>query len=676
MQNIKKIKFLTLTFILIFCPIINPKASALNCKNYEIIFARGTGEKLKSRNYQTFRTALNSELSKVLHKNQFHFYELGEKSQNGYRYPAVNLPNPFSILSAKFNPHSEFAKSIHQGTNELQTYFNQIASACPQTKFILAGYSQGAQVIITLLPKLDSSKITYIATFGDPKTYLPEGKGIIPPACRGKNFSSYRQYAPDCYTFQGILGGQKPYHNPNLEHKVGLWCNLNDPICGSRLKFQKDILKPHTSYLDHQLYQDASKIIMRHISKKPNLKPRHNLVILFDTTGSMSNLINQYKAQAHKIIDHFQNTNGKIAIYEYRDLKDPFYPRPLCLKDCTYRKAKNAIDNITVKNGGDTPESALNAINFVLDNFNWESHAQKTLILITDASYHSPDRDGTTLSQIIQKSLLIDPVNIFSITPDNIKDFYQEITAKTGGKNFTNNTDLDFSTNFILHRPTLNFTKRTYSETIDNEIEFELNTDRTANSYQWDLDGDGIFETKTNLPSIKKTYRHPANIFIQAKAINSLGLFSTASANLAIHPQPISTSATKIKSYKLKSQDSNFSLNLELLNAKNTKALLITSNNLYEFILPPQNLTSITLYNLPKNINLAITPISETGNYGPKTLFSLNQGKLFFHPNSLDSSNQNTIKPNPKPLTTNSYQLSHRHNLTIPKVPDTSTAQF
>ena len=115
----------------------------------------------------------------------------------------------------------EFGKSVNTGVKNLKALVN--GSACPGTKYVLGGYSQGAMVVSKALSGLNASRLIYAATFGDPKIYLPEGQGALPAACRGENLSDYRMYVPDCYAYKGMLGAYIPYEPEALAGKVGVW---------------------------------------------------------------------------------------------------------------------------------------------------------------------------------------------------------------------------------------------------------------------------------------------------------------------------------------------------------------------------------------------------------------------------------------------------------------------
>lgn len=120
---------------------------------------------------------------------------------------------------------------------------------CPGSKYIIGGYSQGAQVVVNTLPSLSKSergKITYVALFGNPKLYLPEAHSftvflkdmsayndILPDSCYGVGLSPWHNVIEDCTTFSGRLYSKRthvPYPS-DIQTRVHEWCFDEDGIC-------------------------------------------------------------------------------------------------------------------------------------------------------------------------------------------------------------------------------------------------------------------------------------------------------------------------------------------------------------------------------------------------------------------------------------------------------------
>lgn len=421
------------------------KASAAGCPDVKIIFARGSGAPVNDNDdYRTFKSALESKL-----KTSSLSYEFEDLN-----YPAVSvgMDNLDVALGAFVSGGStyEFGDSVKQGIKTLTAEVNN--NTCKNTKYVVAGYSQGALVISGGLEKLNSDKLIYAATFGDPKIYLPEGAGIIPPACKGTNLSSYRIYVPDCRAYKGLLGAKNPYITTIYQDKVGTWCNKLDIFCSSHFS-----ITSHTSYEKDGLYEDASRLIFSKIAAAFDFKNQytspHDTAILIDSTGSMSSLINRYKDEALRLAEKTFNSGGRVALYDYRDLADPYNPIEYCNFDtCTLESFRTVLSKITVDGGGDENESLLSASFHVMKNLKWKLGSTKSLVILTDAGYHSPDHDGTTFYDVKKLSKEIDPVNFYIITEEKNLDSYQELAAATDGAVASTVDDLSELTDTIIER--------------------------------------------------------------------------------------------------------------------------------------------------------------------------------------------------------------------------------
>ncbi|MCO6394011.1 MULTISPECIES: PKD domain-containing protein [Corynebacterium] len=173
-----------------------------------------------------------------------------------------------------------YGKSVWTGVAELTNLIERRVNVCEQIditpKFLLFGFSQGAQVVGDTIATdqavnghllIDSKKphrdwpgvepdnydstlieryslglrpdlrehIVFSALLGDPKLHLPEGewKAGGTPACSGKSSSLWRRGVKNCRTDNGSLEPRLPYLNAQVDYKTGLWCNDNDFVCGS-----------------------------------------------------------------------------------------------------------------------------------------------------------------------------------------------------------------------------------------------------------------------------------------------------------------------------------------------------------------------------------------------------------------------------------------------------------
>lgn len=418
-----KLKNLMLAVILIgasLMPAVTQKAEAESCPNLRVVFARGSGEeRWANQNYLEFKKQVEEKLPDI----SYEFLDLD--------YPAVGIDGLGVAAGAFFGAGDayEFGDSVNNGVAELKRVVNY---GCNKTLYVLGGYSQGAMVISKALPELKAEKIIYAATFGDPKIYLPEGSGLIPAACYGRNLSDYRAYVPDCRAYEGLLGSYKPYQPEGFIGKLGTWCNKYDIFCSSHFS-----VSSHTSYVSDNLYEDASRVIASKVAAAFEVKNKysspHDTAILIDSTGSMEWMIAQFKDEALRLARETFEKGGRVALYDYRDLSDPYDPVARCnFETCTAENFAEFLDSIILGGGGDEPESLLSASFNVMNELKWRRGATKSLVVLTDAPFLSPDRDGITMENVVTLSKRIDPVNIYIITSESVADAYPEISELAG----------------------------------------------------------------------------------------------------------------------------------------------------------------------------------------------------------------------------------------------------
>lgn len=427
--------------------VINSKVEAESCADLMVIFARGSGEKRwNDKNYVEFKARIEEKLPTV--GLSYEFLDLD--------YPAirVGMENLDVTLGAFFGAGDayDFGDSVNAGVKELTKIVNY---GCSKTKYVVGGYSQGAMVVSKALPSLNADKIIYAATFGDPKIYLPEGAGLVPAACAGRSLSNYRVYVPDCRAYEGLLGSYKPYQPEGYLDKLGTWCNKYDIFCSSYFS-----VGSHTSYVSDNLYEDASRVIASRAAAAFEVKNEysspHDTAILIDSTDSMGWMIEQFREEAVRLANETFAAGGRVALYDYRDLADPYEPVARCtFETCTAENFSEYLDSIVLGGGGDIPESMLSASLKVMNELKWRRGATKSLVVLTDAAFLSPDRDTTTMQDVIDLSKQIDPVNLYIITDETIAEMnpeMEELAGATGGVLVTDFGNLNILTERIMER--------------------------------------------------------------------------------------------------------------------------------------------------------------------------------------------------------------------------------
>lgn len=619
-----------------------PPVSAASCDDIQFIFARGSGESDWGTSYQVWQKEIDLRMHDV--PLQYSHYDLGAAPDVDAKYQAVPVTDSFlgfvNLIGAAVSSGEAFAfgDSVESGVEELDLHIKHVAQTCPNTKFVLGGFSQGAMVVSKSLSQLDADKILYAATFGDPKLYLPEGEpnGFIfntaPDACSGINLSNYRVYVPDCYAYEGALGSYRPYQPEGYWNKLGTWCNGKDIMCSSGMS-----IGDHVDYVNGNFYEDAAKMIKYRIDEtffdyQPPTRPTpgdteeeqpnvHDVLFMFDITGSMQSFINTYKSEAKRLIQKVLSAGGRTALYAYSELQEGIYPIQACDFDCNEEQILNKIDSFRAWGGGDRKEGLLSALNIALRTVDWREGATKSVVVLTDNGFHDPDRDGSTLQDIVQLSLSIDPVNIYVISKGTDKE-YAELTRLTNGEYFDIYEELEYSTDRIFERPVALLDQSQYYGVAGDTISFDASKSYGFThgdlTFDWDLDGDGAFEILNDSSKISQTYASTFDDYVQVRVSDASGS-STMSAKVKISPQP--TAPTTISDLNIaKTQNNSAKVTFSTDAAQ---VLVVLEDAPIGFITPESGQGDFYVTDLEKSTRLTLVPYSADEYRGKRTVATI-----------------------------------------------------
>lgn len=542
-------------FVAIYTPEVD--AEAASCSSVEMVFARGSGQELEAEEFSRFYEQLDSRINHPLTLN---FYELGSQKQGNYQYPAVNVSklSNGNAAGAWFSAGegNDYGRSVDQGVGELHHYLQKRSADCARSVFVVAGYSQGAQVVGTTLHRLSADvrqRIVHVGLFGDPKLHLPEGEGFYPPACRGEQMSIYRRVIANCNVDNGSLGARKPYLPDDIQARTGLWCFMDDFVCGSSKN--PFTTKGHGMYatdgaIDSSVREAAILAQHRlHGEEREAIRTERDqgadtagvdVVFLIDTSGSMSNRIAHAKTFARTNAQRIIDMRGRVALVAYRDRGDIYTARIESALRSDLVEFQSKLNALSAGGGlCGAPESGLHALMTAFNGLEWKNGATKAAVMLTDNIYHDPDCvDGTTLSQVVQRSLEIDPVNVYPVVPARYAQNYQALAEQTSGQVIVDDgrsTDgLVEAIMRIEQRPTALLKLQEYQaqpgQTITYDASDSYALDGEITSYMWDFDGDGVFEEVGDSSVATHRYTEPFDGVMQVRLTSTNGTIASASA--------------------------------------------------------------------------------------------------------------------------------------------------
>lgn len=180
---------------------------------------------------------------------------------------------------------------------------------------------------------------------------------------------------------------------------------------------------------------------------KPKPKPKLNtepieVVFSFDTTGSMFPCLTQVRRDVsnmvNKLFDEIPNIRiGIIAHGDYCDA-DRFYVTKILDITTNRNEISGFIKNVGATFGGDFPE-CYELVLHQARSLNWTSGKNKVLVMIGDATPHSPHERQNTLSLDWRNELGLlceAGIHVYAVQALNRScstSFYKEMAQRTGG---------------------------------------------------------------------------------------------------------------------------------------------------------------------------------------------------------------------------------------------------
>lgn len=276
-----------------------------------------------------------------------------------------------------------------------------------------------------------------------------------------------------------------------------------------------------------------------------------DIAFVIDTTGSMGSSIDSVKQAATQLVrDVAARTDGaRFAVVDYRDTPERTgepgdYASKLDLDFSSDAGAvQSAINGLELGDGGDWPETMFAGLNTAFD-LSWRPGVKKLAVVLADAPALSPDPStGQTASDLVAKSLAIDPVEVHAIDVGGARDAeLEDLTTRTNGAIHRSvpdeaATEIAAVIDDALDRP-YPWAAGPYVGrpgvplTLDGSGSYGVRSDLVA--WEWDLDNDGTFERVETTPLLEHTFVSEYDGLIGLRVRDADGGVSLATTSVTI----------------------------------------------------------------------------------------------------------------------------------------------
>lgn len=176
------------------------------CTPFTFMSARGSGQNSPTTGWEDGLGDRGMRVSNSIRST----LNVGQSFVSVYavNYPATRVDTVDGLL--------QYEQSVAAGVTGLTAQTDAVLRACPRTRILWFGYSQGADVVASAwqssLTPLERSAIVRVSLFGDPR-FNPQDTSVAPSAQNA--------------TFRGPLGARDPFNS----NKVVSWCAETDVVC-------------------------------------------------------------------------------------------------------------------------------------------------------------------------------------------------------------------------------------------------------------------------------------------------------------------------------------------------------------------------------------------------------------------------------------------------------------
>lgn len=537
-------------------------AAASGCRPYELIGARGSGQKASGEG------GMGPEVHD-LYANLRGYLGTGALSGHGVAYPAVGVADGSDLVNGAgallhIGFLGRYTDSVREGREDTEHEIKFRHSICPGTRYILAGYSQGAQAVGDALQGMGEGmrKLVVAAVlFGDPEF-------------NAGSWSSRSDFDPSAY---GILGvrGEWP---ESLHGDVFSYCHYHDIICNDAEALFGGIYVRNFDDLDNRkaahvtpAYRsvsqqgrgdadEAAREVARllGVSAPPAVYTGPlDIAFVIDSTGSMADEIEEVKSDVASLVSQIASVNSdfRVALVDYKDEpeEESEYQARIDTTFTTDFAAFDAsLEALFAEGGGDTPESVYSGLMTAL-GMEWRAGSRKLVIQLGDAAAKDPEPvTGYTLHDVQEKALSVDPATIDPIQSGDDEETTSSFTAiaGAGGGTYLQIPEEDPAALIpsIVEDVRRNAVAPTAAIAVPSaaiagrSVVFSggasPNTSDPIAAYEWDFEGDGKFDATTADPTVTHTYPGPFSGSAVLRVRSASGLTGSASAPIVVRAAP------------------------------------------------------------------------------------------------------------------------------------------
>lgn len=208
----------------------------------------------------------------------------------------------------------------------------------------------------------------------------------------------------------------------------------------NKSKVGKYVIKGHVQAGNLIFDSGVSSQVQANIEIVATMKGTADIVFIIDTSGSMSDELANVKNNIIKLAQALEDkgVSARWGLVDYSDWEDVYGEETRIWKNgaanwfISAEEYKTAISKVTLRNGGDTPELAVDGLMAAM-SLETRKDARTFYVLVTDADYKNDNKYGVSNMNAAINRLNNAGVCVSVVTNSSYRSDYQKLVTDTDG---------------------------------------------------------------------------------------------------------------------------------------------------------------------------------------------------------------------------------------------------
>ena len=277
-----------------------------------------------------------------------------------------------------------------------------------------------------------------------------------------------------------------------------------------------------------------------------------DIAFVIDSTGSMKDNVRALKTKVNDIMKQTQKgaSSYRFALVDYKDHPKFDFQNYLARTDVDFTSDESTLekglDSLTYEGGnlGNTNASVYSGVMQAV-NMKWRNGVKKIVVVIGDAPPRDPEPGtGYTAASVAKAAYDVDPVSVYGIDTGQLSStsFQTLVTSSTGTTANASSPDqvsdlVNKAISSELNKP-FAWIQGPYVAKVGDPVDIDAAASHAVSgsltSYEWDFNGDGVYDETGTSPRITHTFTEEFSGVIGLRVTQSDGQTAVATTQVDI----------------------------------------------------------------------------------------------------------------------------------------------